>query len=550
LAVRGTPGPATTIVGALLLLVLLVTAGSAAAQSVAPSMRDRVLVVPFENLGRDPRLSWIGEGAAILLTDQIRAAGTDALTRVERLRIFERLQVPPLAALSHATVIRIGQLVGASDVVTGDITRDGDDLIIKARRICLDAGVLEPEIVERAGALDVMQAFGRVGRRLLEGTRGSEPSANGDLDGGPPLAAFEQYVKGLLAGTPANQTAFLQNALRAHPAYDAARLALWQVQTAAGDHRAAIETVRPVGDASPLAIDAGFLRSQSLLSLGQDAAAADELQRLQARVPSPVFLNNLGVVALRDPSLTARLGHPAWYFGRARTLDALDADYVFNLGYAYLVDGDPEGASYWLKECVRLTPTDGAAHALLAQTLFASGAPTEAGRELALAKRLSSAFDALELRAGTAPPRGLERLKDTLDPLHARRIDAAFEMVGQRDQQALARFYLERGRRLADKELDRDAEAELTRALYLSPYNAEAHLLLGRIFLRTGRPRQAIDAVKISLWSEETAAAHLVLAEAYLEIHDDAVARAEAERALTLDPNSIQARRLIERLAK
>ena len=72
----------------------------------------------------------------------------------------------------------------------------------------------------------------------------------------------------------------------------------------------------------------------------------------------------------------------------------------------------------------------------------------------------------------------------------------------------------------SQQENDREAAAELDRALYLSPYLADAHLLLGRIHLRNGRVREAIDALKISLWSAETADAHAVLADAYRQAKD------------------------------
>jgi Tfp pilus assembly protein PilF len=61
--------------------------------------------------------------------------------------------------------------------------------------------------------------------------------------------------------------------------------------------------------------------------------------------------------------------------------------------------------------------------------------------------------------------------------------------------------------------------------------------------------REATDALKISLWSAETAAAHVALGEAYLQAKDAAAARSEAERALVLEPQSADARRLIDRLA-
>ena len=45
---------------------------------------------------------------------------------------------------------------------------------------------------------------------------------------------------------------------------------------------------------------------------------------------------------------------------------------------------------------------------------------------------------------------------------------------------------------------------ELRRVVYLSPYEAQAHLLIGRIHLRAGRPQEAVNALKISIWSEDT----------------------------------------------
>jgi Tfp pilus assembly protein PilF len=74
--------------------------------------------------------------------------------------------------------------------------------------------------------------------------------------------------------------------------------------------------------------------------------------------------------------------------------------------------------------------------------------------------------------------------------------------------------------------------------------------LIGRIHLRGGRPADAIDAFKISIWSEDQAPAHVYLGQAYLKIGDTTNARAEAQRALTLDPTSDDARRLLTEIGK
>lgn len=137
-------------------------------------------------------------------------------------------------------------------------------------------------------------------------------------------------------------------------------------------------------------------------------------------------------------------------------------------------------------------------------------------------------------------PKGLERLHEELLPARAG-VDSMMTNAGQRDQENLASFHLDAGRRAFAREADREAIEELRRALFLSPYLAEAHLLLGRLYLRGGRPAEAVEALKIALWSEETVAAHIGLAEALLQVQDQAAARIEIDRALALDPKSTEA---------
>jgi len=54
-----------------------------------------------------------------------------------------------------------------------------------------------------------------------------------------------------------------------------------------------------------------------------------------------------------------------------------------------------------------------------------------------------------------------------------------------------------------------------------------------------------VNALKISIWSEDSAAAHVALADAYLKLQNTAAARSELERALVLDPNAADAKRML-----
>jgi tetratricopeptide (TPR) repeat protein len=505
----------------------------------------RILVMPFENLRREGRIFWLGEASAVLVTDELTALGVSPISRAERQQAFERLQVPPAATLTDATVIRIGQLVGADRVVVGTLQLEQDTLVVRARSIALEAGRVQADVTERGALPDLYDIFARVARGLAPSS--ARPATPIERPR-PPVAAFESYIKGLLAETPATAINYLNAALTLYPRFDLARLALWDVYTEQDDFEQALAVLSPIDAASPHTRRARFLAGLSQIDLKKYDDAFAGFKALVDERAYPAALNNLGIVQLRRGA-TTQTGQATYYFNKAADADPDDSDYVFNLGYAYWTDRDTQAAIYWLREAVRRRPADGVAHYVLGVALASAGSTAEASREKELARRLSSAYAQWDKRPPTDPvPKGLERVKSDVELPHARRLDTRLSTNEQRDQQELARFYLDSGRRLFERENDRDAAVELNRALYLSPYLADAHLLLGRIHLRTGRVKEAIDAFKISLWSTETADAHAALGEAYRQDKDPAAARAEADRALALDPASAEAKALLARL--
>lgn len=501
-----------------------------------------LVVIPFDNPANEPRLTWMREGSAILLSEVLAAAGETVIEREERLQAFDRLQVPGQAMLSRASTIRIGQAVGAAVVIGGSFTVQGDQLIVRAKVVQLEPGRLLPE-VESTGPLSaIFDVFGRLGQRI----RGLDTPASATDRLPPTPQVFELYVKGLVAETPATALGFLEQALKAAPRFDRARLAVWDLHSEASEHQRAIDAVAPILPGSRFARDGRFRRSISLIHLKRFEDALQVLRELQKEEPTAPIANAIGVAELRRAAEPPP-GRATYYFSQASELDPSDGDLFFNLGYAYWIDKDPRAAIYWLREAVRRDPADGDAHFILGVALQQTGAAAEAARERELATRLSSKYKGWEAKGGDPVPRGLERLHEELTAARGR-IDTMFNSAEQRDYATQAAFHLDAGRRAFEREADREAMQELRRALYLSPYLAEAHLLLGRLYLRGGRPADAVEALKIALWSEATVPAHLALAEAYLQIHDQAAARAEVDRALALDPSSAAGQALKARL--
>ena len=530
-------------------VLLALAAGQVHPAPIPPSPLARILVVPFDNTQRETRLTWLGEASAMLLADELNARGLSAITRDERVQAFDQLHLPIAASLSRATVIKVGQLLGASEVIAGSFRLEGDELIVDAHNIRIEVGRLESPITERAPLKDLFGIYDRLARRLSGGARRSGPAVSP-----PPPGAFEKYIKGLLAESAATQATFLESAITESAGFDQARLALWDVRTEQGDHSAALAAVKPVPATSPFASRAQLRIGLSLLELKDYPGAAGTFtklidpQILKTTTPPPArlapVLNDLAIVQLRRGA-SADAGSAIYYLTRATDADPEQVDYQFNLGYAYLLDRNYKAALYWLREALRRDVTDADAHYLLARALQATGSDVEAARERDLARQLSSRYEGVE-RNPRDVPAGLERLRMDLDAPGAIRPGLAIANSAQRDQRELASFHLDRGRRLFEQEQDREAMVELRRAVYLSPYEAGAHLLMGRIHLRAGRPEDAIDALKISIWSDDSVPARIALAEAYLASKNPAAARTELQRALTLDPSSSEAKRLLD----
>jgi tetratricopeptide (TPR) repeat protein len=496
-----------------------------------------VVVVPFDNPSQEPRLSWMREGAAILLTDALAAAGAPVVEREERLQALDRLQLPANATLSRASAIRVGHTLGVAAVVSGSVQLQGEHLVARARIVRIDSGRMLPEI-ESAGPLPQMfDIFATLAQRI----RSAQTAAAVSDRLAPSPQVFELYVKGLVAETPAAALAFLEQALKAAPAYDRVRIAIWDLHSEASDHQRALDVISAVSPQSKLYRDSRFRRALSLMNLKRFDDALLTLRSMQTETPSAAVANAIGVIELRR-AVTHQPGRATYYFSQASEIDPGDGDLFFNLGYSYWLDKDAKAAIYWLREAVRRDPADGDAHFILSVALQQTGATAEAARERELAERLSSKYQGWQAKApgGDPVPRGLERLNEELIPARSR-VDDAITQAGQRDQEKLAAFHLDAGRRAFEREADREAIQELRRALYISPYLAEAHLLLGRLYLRGGRAADAVEEFKIALWSEASVTAHLALAEAFLQVQDQAAARAEVERALALDPASAEA---------
>jgi len=252
-----------------------------APQALAQQAPSRVLVMPFavQADGASPsavlNARWLGEAASTLLSDELAARGYNALGREDRVAVFDQLRLPMSAELTRATLIRVAELIGATHVVFGEI-QVGTELAVRARMIVLGTGRLLNDVTDRGVLSDLFAVYGRVAAAIGQqaGPPPGKPSAP------PPvmsLAAFENYIKGLTAPTPAGQQRWLESAMMQAPRDGRVLTALWSVYTDQGLHDKALAVASAVPADSPLSRRARFDVALSLIELKRLDGAVKEL---------------------------------------------------------------------------------------------------------------------------------------------------------------------------------------------------------------------------------------------------------------------------------
>jgi hypothetical protein len=184
-------------------LLAFVFAAATAATPALPS--SKVLVLPPEPVG-DPGVSaWMAEAVADALPRDLERLGVPVVTRADRLRAHEALDIPAVA-LSRATSIRFAEALGVSRVVGGTFEARGHNLALSLWWLDVQRGSISAPLrlkgsLEEAQALIHQAAWdvALAGPSAPSGTRDAFLASARRV----PFPAFEAYGMGLFAAKTA-----------------------------------------------------------------------------------------------------------------------------------------------------------------------------------------------------------------------------------------------------------------------------------------------------------------------------------------------------------
>ena len=131
---------------------------------------DTIAVMPFQNDTNDASLNWLSMGIPESITaDFSSIAGLVIIERIQLWRIMEEQALQVAGAVSDASVMEVGQLLGANLLVVGAFQKQGNTMRLTARFVDAESGSVVQTAKVTGGLNDIFELQDKLVSELLTG---------------------------------------------------------------------------------------------------------------------------------------------------------------------------------------------------------------------------------------------------------------------------------------------------------------------------------------------------------------------------------------------
>ena len=537
------------------LCIILAILGVSLFSRQARAADEVMLPLPFENVSGRSDYQWVGESFALMLADLLDTPGLVVLSPDERVLACERANLLPCDSLTLAAKLRLAEAAAANLVLVGTYEVSGDKdaatVAFAAKLVETREGRVVGKSFNFSGPLADLQTLqGLLAWSLLYERDPALPYSQDQFKRRAkrvPPRAFEFFVKGIQATEPKSREIFLKRAIKEYNDaesvghYAQAIYELGLVQYRQKNNVEATKNFRELIKDDPRYLEGQFYLGLAAQAQGQFNEAAEVLDKLAAVLPLVEVLNNAGAAQLSKGDLNRAIMH----LQRAAASAQQDVMVRFNYGYALWRDKKYEQAASELQAVVTLSPKDGEAQYLLAESLAATDRKIASDLADQEARKLLSGNN-IYAQWKTKPDKipSLIRLKTEYNRANfyrlSRQRSSATNLPPAQTRVALQS--LDRARQLLAEKNDDGALTELQKVLSNDPTLAEAHYLRAQILQRRTDLEGALNAFSAAVyWNPRLVVAHIALGRLYLARGDRTRAAAHDKSALDLDPQNQEA---------
>jgi tetratricopeptide (TPR) repeat protein len=367
-----------------------------------------VLVFPLDGPQNSANLSWLSEGVALSISDQIEGPNVKVIDRSERINLIERADLPPGAQLSRASMIRVAQQTPADLIVIGSFSGTEQDLRISIRVLDVRALKLSGEMAAKGPVSALPQMENDLSWLILNNTGLEKNYTRAKFQERTrkvPNSAYMSYIHSLSAPNENDQLRLLLKSLERYRGFPEAQFLVSRIYFHRGDCRSAMSHLLLARSDESNQLESEFMRGTCFLQQDLTAEAIQSFSHIMSVSRSLGVLNNAGVAYLRKGDVA----QAADVLAEARNLSRSDPNVALNLALVRHIQGNDEGARRILEDTLKSHPKSGMLNFLFGFILKGDGEADKATASLGKAKSLGVNVDKLQ----TEDPKNWSRLIST-----------------------------------------------------------------------------------------------------------------------------------------
>ncbi|MBZ5496039.1 MAG: tetratricopeptide repeat protein [Acidobacteriia bacterium] len=345
------------------------------------------VVFPLENQSRVQTLSWIGEGLAIAISEEMQMPNIETISWEERVRFVESSDLPPNTPLSRASMIRIAQRAAADKMVFGSYTGTEDNLRIVLRVLDVKSLRMGGEKVANGPLTALPQLENELAWEIL-----SDGGWNGILSRADfrartrtvPNKPYSSFIACLSVTDEEERSKLLLKTVELYRNFPQAAFLLGAHYYQSGDCLKAIPYLKQALTEAQNLLETEFMLGTCYLKQDNAAEAIQAYSAFMGRDQALEVLNNLGVAYLRRGDYPLAVQNLI----EARKVARTDVTVGLNLALLRHIEGDEAAALAVLEELVRSHPEQGIVQYLYSLALSSRGEAEKAAAALEQAQKL------------------------------------------------------------------------------------------------------------------------------------------------------------------
>jgi Flp pilus assembly protein TadD len=321
----------------------------------------KVIIFPLQNQTKFSSLTWLSEGIAMSISEQIQSRSVRVVERKERTDFVESVDLPPGAQISRASMIRVAQKAAADLIVMGEFSGTEQNLRIAIRALDMRAMKLSGDMVANGQLEELPQVENTLAWLLLSNMNLEKTLARERFQERMrkvPNRPFALFIQSLDKANENERIKILLKTVGLYHDFPEAQFQLGSLYFRKGDCGNAMPHLMLGRREESTHLENDFMSGTCYLQGSQPTQAVQSYSRLLAYSRPFEVLNNIAVAYLRKGDYVLSLSSLI----EARNQARADPTVALNLAIVRHLQGNNSAARNTLEEALKSGPRNGMLH--------------------------------------------------------------------------------------------------------------------------------------------------------------------------------------------